>query len=628
MKRFFVIIISGVFFLTCTQKGYDELRVVPLPVMMAISPGSDSFIVLAVEIPRNGHIYGNPKGPGTGKPTEIFVEPVPGIRIDPPRFLKPKKFNFPGEKEHTWGYEHETRIYLPFHVDAMATPGIRSMEITFDSILCAEGRGGGGAVCIPEIRRLAYPVRINPKGGSVTRHDPAHEAEFMESIHGGMDVHLKEKKNSIILDGDGGEDDIKLLSRMSFLPRYFNPGITGLIQAILFGILAGLILNVMPCVLPVVSLKILGFVRNAGESRKALLFQGLSFSLGILASFGVLAVLAAYFGYAWGGLFQQEAFIVGMAGLVFAFALSLLGVFTINPPSFAGRFSIDRGNRYADAFVKGLLATLLATPCSGPFLGGTLAWALTQSPSIIAAVFMSIGAGMALPYLVLTTNPAFMKWVPRPGEWTRTFESIMGLLLVFTTIYLLGLLEPDRVMPSLTLLGFIAMGLWQYGQYGAVHRSRLSRRLSVIMLVVILLAGYFISFRFLFEISPHAETQKSAFSISRMIANRDNGKISVINFTAEWCPNCKLVESVTLGRGKVLEALADENVDFMVADITTRNPAAERLMELFGSRSIPLLAVVPPGRGFSRPIILRDIYSPNEVVRALVEAEKHITRYN
>ncbi len=626
MKKFFVIILSGAFFLSCAQKGYEDLRVVPVPESMTISPGNDSFIVLRVEIPRNGHIYGNPKGPGTGKPTEIFVQPVPGITTGPPRFLEPKKFYFPGEKEHTWGYEHETRIYLPLHVETMATPGMRSMEITFDSLLCADGRGGGGAMCLPEIRRMAYPVRISPRGGSVTRHDPAHVAEFMETIQGGANDHREENGNAIILDGDRAEDDIKVLSRMTFAPRYFDSGITGLIQAILFGIMAGLILNVMPCVLPVVSLKILGFVRNSGESRKALFFQGLSFSLGILASFGVLAVLAAYFGYAWGGLFQQEVFIVGMAGLVFAFALSLLGVFTINPPSFAGRFSGDKSNRYTDAFVKGLLATLLATPCSGPFLGGTLAWALTQSPAIIAAVFMSIGAGMALPYLVLTTNPAFMKWVPRPGEWTRTFESIMGLLLVFTTIYLLGLLEPDRVMPSVTLLGFIAMGLWQYGEYGAIHRSRLSRVLSVIMLVVIVSAGYCISFRFLYEKSPQAEIERSDFSIRRMVANRDDAKISVINFTAEWCPNCKLVESVTLGRDTVVEVLDEGNVDYMVADITTSNPAAERLMELFGSRSIPLLAVVPPGKGFKEPIILRDIYSPDEVVRALAEAEKHITR--
>jgi thiol:disulfide interchange protein DsbD len=239
---------------------------------------------------------------------------------------------------------------------------------------------------------------------------------------------------------------------------------------------------------------------------------------------------------------------------------------------------------------------------------------------------MSIGAGMALPYLVLTTNPAFMKWIPRPGEWTKTFESIMGLLLVFTTIYLLGLLEPEKVMPSVTLIGFIATGLWQYGEYGAINRKRLWRLLSAAMLVIIITGGYFISFKLLYQRAPHNETSKSDFRVSRMIENRDSKKISVINFTAEWCPNCKLVERATLGRENVKEVLADERIDFMVADITTSNPAAERLMALFGSRSIPLLAVVPPGSGFNQPIILRDIYSSEEVLRAINEAEKYIMR--
>lgn len=624
MKKFAVIMLFGAILLSCAQKEYKELRVVPIPEMMMASPGYDSFIILRVEIPRGGHIYGNPKGPGTGKPTEIFIEPLPGIMIGPSRFLKPKKYNFPGEKEHTWGYEHETRIYVPFHVDEQALPGRRSLEITLDSLLCMDGRDGGASVCVPEIRRISYQIRILPHGGDVTRHDPVYVAEFKASRQSRVNDSEPIIDQSIAVKEGQETQEMELLSRLDFSPRYLDGSINGLMQAILFGIIAGILLNFMPCVLPVVSLKILGFVRNAGESRRTLFFQGLAFSLGILVSFGVLAILASYFGYAWGGLFQNRIFIIGMAGVVFAFALSLLGVFTITPPSFVGRFSLDSGNHYTDAFTKGLLATLLATPCSGPFLGGTLAWTLTQSPLIIATVFMSIGTGMALPYLIITTNPTLMKWVPRPGSWMKAFESIMGFLLVFTTIYLLGLLESDMVMPSIIFLGFIAMGLWQYGEYGAIHRSRLSRRVSIFMLVVIISSGYLFSFRFIYGESSGEEIEKSRFSISRLIKNRDNEKISVINFTAEWCPNCKLVESVTINSKAVVETLGTESIDYMVADITTRNPPAERLMELFGSKSIPLLAVVPPGSGFITPIILRDIYSSRELLDALSEAKEQV----
>ncbi|HPL17314.1 MAG TPA: thioredoxin family protein [Spirochaetota bacterium] len=207
----------------------------------------------------------------------------------------------------------------------------------------------------------------------------------------------------------------------------------------------------------------------------------------------------------------------------------------------------------------------------------------------------------------------------------------MAFFLVFTVIYLVGILDEASAVPMITLLGFIALGFWQYGRYGSVTQTAVTRILSTIALVGMLVGGYFISFEYLYREKKVAAITKNDFSAGRLIANRDSGKISVIEFTADWCPNCRLVEKVTLQSEKVAGALNDPAVDFMVADITGKNPDAERMMRLFKSQAIPLLAIVPPGNDFSRPIILRDIYSERDVMKALNTArtgnEKKDFRY-
>jgi thiol:disulfide interchange protein DsbD len=617
MKNYavFLFIITSML-VSCSGNEYREMKVYPVLNETAVARGSESFIALQVELPGKSHIYGNPKGPGIGKPTEVMVEGPKTITFSEARFLKPQKFYFPGEKDYTWGYEHATRIFLPFKVLGNAATGVSDIGVVFDSLLCTDpGQGKGASYCVPRIFRFKCRVRVLPEGSAGTVYSRSILDEFKASSapgKGAAAVPAPAVKN---------EDTMSVLPEdLSFSPRFIEKGVTGLLQAVIFGIIAGILLNIMPCVLPVVSLKVMGFIQHAGKSRRELFLLGVVFSLGIIASFALLATLAAFFGYKWGGLFQHRLFLVAMTGIVFALSLSLFGVYTINIPSFAGRAVSGQSNPYGDAFMKGLLATLLATPCSGPFLGGTLAWTLSQSPGIIFLVFLCIGFGMSLPYIILTINPKFLKFIPKPGEWLVTFEKVMAFVLVFTVIYLVGILDEASVVPMITLLGFIAFGFWQYGRYGSVGQTGVKRVMSTIALAGILVGGYFISFDYLYRENKSSEITKNAFSAERLIANRDSGKISVIDFTADWCPNCRLVEKVTLQSEKVAEALNDPAIDFMVADITGINPDAERMMRLLQSQAIPLLAVVPPGDGFTRPIILRDIYSEQDVMKALETA--------
>ena len=613
MKRYllFLIILASVFN-ACKQKEYHEMKVYPVPREITATQGEECFLVLQVEIPVNSHIYGNPKGPGTGKATEVTVKVSKGIEVGAARFMSPEKFYFIGEEEYTWGYSGDTRIFVPFTVRESMTPGPVTVFVTFDSLLCTEGAGGYGS-CVPKLFRFNATIMIVETGGAACAHDEGLVSEYQESVASPASVGGDNAKPG----GDTGENTVPGLEGLKFSPRFIEKGITGLLQAILFGLIAGIILNFMPCVLPVVSLKVMNFVQHAGESRKKLLLLGLFFSGGILVSFAVLAALAAFFGYAWGGLFQQRVFLVVMTGIVFAFALSLFGVFSINTPFFVNRSVKGRGNPFIDAFLKGLLATLLATPCSGPFLGGILAWTLSQPPAAIFVVFMSIGTGMALPYVILTAIPKLMKYIPKPGEWLIVFEQIMGFMLIFTVIYLVGIFRLDSIHPMIAFLGFIAVGFWQYGRYGSLHRSALMRGISSVLLAVIIVSGYFISFHYLYSESNKAEIKGQIFSVGRLLRNRDSGKISVIDFTADWCPNCRLVESLTLKDDRVARVLRKGDVDFMIADITVKNPAAEYLMKQLRSQSIPLLAIIPHGQSFAKPFVLRDIYSVKDVLNAL-----------
>jgi thiol:disulfide interchange protein DsbD len=382
-------------------------------------------------------------------------------------------------------------------------------------------------------------------------------------------------------------------------------------------------------------------VKHAGDDRKELVKLGAFFTLGIIISFIILAALAAFMGYNFGALFQKKIFLIIMIAVVFALTLSLFEVFTINIPSFAiratetyGRRAADqhpqlhlkvkdeRSNPYIDAFGKGVLTTLLATPCSGPFLGGTLAWAFTQTPAVIFIIFISIGSGMALPYIILTINPGLMRFIPKSGNWMITFERVMAFLLMATIIYLMSILEDTLVIPTLWFLLFIAMAFWQYGRFGSIIMARKKRIISRIMLVVILAAGYILSYNYLYcGDEEKASITGREFDVTALHDNNDNGIISVVDFTADWCPNCKLVEKTSLYTAEVLKTIKEKKIQLFVADLTRENIPAEKLLNELGNRSIPFLAIFPSGKFFKSPVCLRDIYSKEDVLEAIKMAE-------
>lgn len=404
---------------------------------------------------------------------------------------------------------------------------------------------------------------------------------------------------------------------------------------LLVAFVAGALLNVMPCVLPVVSIKVLSFVQQAGESRRRVLALGLAFAAGILVVFWLLAGGAVAFGLGWGEQFESPAFMVTLIAVVFAFALSLLDVFTFGVPRAVSDLAAARREGLADAFFKGMLATVMATPCSGPFLGGTLAWTLRQPALVIFLIFTMLGLGMGLPYVVLMSFPGLLKRMPKPGGWMVAFKHVMGFVLLATLVYLMLSLRSDLLLCANALLVFVAFGCWFWGRY-AKPVQKPSRRLLVFAVSAAVVAGgAWVSFGPLQSLCAGGAAAGSVagagvpsgeaggiwrdFDAALFERSLEEGRTVVVDFTANWCPNCKYNEKAVYDAAEIRALLEAKGAVALVADLTNASPRTDMLKRLrnkLGIYSIPLLAVFPGDRPLE-PLLLPDIVTVDQVRKAL-----------
>jgi thiol:disulfide interchange protein len=571
------------------------------------------YIQFNLNIPKNSYVYAYPKGPGIGKDLLLTIT-ASAVKIGSIVIFKPEKYIPDTESAFVWIHKNRTSIFIPVIIT-----GKGSINLKAEGLMCTtSGR------CIPfeaaatvsiQIADISSPKSI-PNIPAVTLYgnEPSDTKISEKSADAFLDDLLSEKnihKPSTLSDSS---HPIQTYRIRPFNPRFIADEISGLFQAILFGLIAGLILNFMPCVLPVLSLKILSAVSQA-QNRTSTVISGAAYTFGVIASFMVLASLAAFAGYSWGALFQRTEFVLAMTLLLFIFALSLFGVFTLNIPGFAGRIASKKtGTTAADSFLKGSVAALLATPCSGPLLGATLAWTLSRPAPTIFAVFISIGIGMALPYLLLTIRPSLAKYIPKPGRWMIVFERIMGFLLAASVVYFLSILKSTLVIPALVMLLIVGVAVWQFGIWGTAEGSRSKRIFSRAVLILLIAAALFVPLHTATMQSADIETKP--FSMQLLEVNASKGTITVVDFTADWCPNCRLVERTVLNTDDTKRLLAKYNAVIVKADITQQGTEAEQLLNQLGSKSIPFLAVFPAGSAFSEPVCLRDLYTKKDLKKA------------
>jgi len=382
----------------------------------------------------------------------------------------------------------------------------------------------------------------------------------------------------------------------------------------------GLILNLMPCVLPVISLKLLSFIEQGGQGRARVFVLNLWYSAGLLLVFLVLATLSASFSLAWGEQFTLTWFKVTMTGLVFVMALSFLGVWEIPIPGFvgsgrAGELQVQEGA--AGAFAKGVFTTILATPCTGPFLGPVFGFTLEQPAYVAYLLFGTVGLGMASPYLIIGAFPQLIRFLPRPGAWMETVKEIMAFLLLGTVVYLFTTMNQRYFVPTLALLVGLWFACWLIGRTSPLATGQAKLRAWVGGLGAAAIVGYMAFGLLLHE--PKLAWQP--FSPSAVQQAHAEGKTVMVDFTANWCPNCKYNFAWAVDTARVGKLVDANGVVPVLADWTDRSPTIKGfLAEQLKRQSIPVLAIWPASAPYDHPIILDGTLTEGQVLDALERA--------
>lgn len=398
-----------------------------------------------------------------------------------------------------------------------------------------------------------------------------------------------------------------------------------------FAFIGGLILNLMPCVFPILSIKVMNFMQMSGHNFGEVKKHGLVFGAGVILSFLVLAGLllllrAGGQELGWGFQLQTPAFIAFMTFLMFGLGLSLMGVFEIGNSliNVAGRAGTGEGLR--GSFFSGILATVLATPCTAPFMGTALGLAITLPALTALIIFAMLGIGMAAPYMLLSSFPAFMKYLPKPGAWMETFKQAMAFPLFATAIWLIWVFGQQAGMDGLLnlLIGLLllSLGIWiihRWNRYQITTRGRfISRSLATGLIV----GG------FLFSANPEVlsiESESTSvdgygiswerFSNQLVDEYREEGRNVFIDFTAAWCITCKANERMIFSSNRVKDRFEELGFVMVKADWTNRNPEITRALESFGRNGVPLYVIY--SHDLEEPLILPELLTPGIVLGAL-----------
>ncbi|MCC6126684.1 MAG: thioredoxin family protein [Pirellulales bacterium] len=597
--------------------GADDATLTLLSEFAPAKADRPARLFITATIKPGWHIYSITQPPGGPIPTEIKLTPSKQFKLlgDFKAYPKPKveqePIAFPGVDVES--HEGKVTWHAPLEFDSGIDPAAIKIEgqVTFqacqaDSCIPPQtipftAIFGKGVDVPPDSQSVAVPVAVKPDKPAIPPKSNA-------------------PKNANTARKTGPSTKTGSL--------WMHLG---------WAFLGGLILNLMPCVLPVISLKLLSFMKQAGENRMRVFTLNLWYSAGLLSVFIVLAALAAG-GASWGEQFTKPWFKVAMTGLVFSMGLSFLGVWQIPIPGFVGSgkaIDLQQQEGPSGAFFKGVFTTILATPCSGPFLGPIFGYLLNQPPYMAYVIFGGVGLGMASPYLLIGAFPKLIGFLPKPGAWMKTFEELMGFFMLAAVIYLFTTLSSPYFIPTFTLLIGLWFAFWLIGRtpITAEPSTRLMAWIGGTLLAVVF--GIF-GFAFLFDIAEvkyvgedsvaaSGENGKEKFGWHRfspaaLAKARAEGKTVMVDFWAKWCPTCQVNSKVAIETDAVSEVIKKNNVVPMLADWTDESPVIKKALNDLGYNSIPLLAIWPANPQDQEVIVLPDLLSESEVIEALHRA--------
>lgn len=641
-----------------------------------------AVLFVTADLPRGFHIYAVDQGKlpdgGGPQPTKLTIAGPAGVRLlGPFQPLAPPQTHV--DREAFVGLElreHEGSVtwFAPVELPSGADPASLSIDVLLDSQICDANN------CIPVEREVTaglgkgFPL---PPGAELVIDKSAAESpsEMTAKTPGERSLTRPkatstspESPQSLSIDvapiAGGPKYDISQISLGETAER-------SLVYYLLSALVGGIILNVMPCVLPVIGLKVMSFVQQAGESRTRALLLNVWYSLGIVSVFLALAALAVIAQVGWGDQFASTWFNVTLVGIVFAMALSLLGVWEIPIPGFVGSgAALDLAEKEgpAAAFLKGILTTLLATPCTAPLMASALAWAVRQPGWVTFSVFGAMGLGMASPYLLVGAFPSLIRFLPKPGMWMETFKKMMGLVLLCTVVWILSYVSPPLVVPTVAFMVAIGAACWWVARtpnYEPLGKRMLAWTQALMFVGVAAMGCYGLLYErvmrprydgqiaekvrrevvdekvALLEQLAQVDTSADLQQVSNKLAASlvEDGaawqpfdlqrlgsvvlgdrKTVLVDFTADWCWNCKVLENTVLKSEEVEQALRESGVVTMTADYTEKPQWLKETIRALDANGVPITAIFPADRPY-HPIVLRGVYTKATLLEHLQSLE-------
>jgi thiol:disulfide interchange protein len=666
----------------------QHLTVELLPLESSIQPGGSTTVGLHFNLDKGWHVYWVNAG-DSGEPPRIKWALPGGITAGDMQYPAPRRL--PLGPLMDFGYEDEVLFPMTLSADStLKAPSTAPLSAHVDWLVCRE-------VCIPGKADLALPLPVAAQKGPVdparqalfdrfrarlpqplpssakavfgsapggfalalTGH-PATNAEFfpldqsqivnaapqpVQAVDGGVEISLKKDENlhaqpallnGVLLLSDGTAYEIH--APPGALPAAGAVASAGLLNLLRFcslAFLGGVILNLMPCVFPVLFIKGLSLVEASRESHSRVRTHGLVYALGILVSFwAVVALLLALKAggrqLGWGFQFQSPGFIAVMALLLFFIGLSLAGMFEIGLTVTNTGSSLAARHGYGGSFFTGVLAMVVATPCTAPFMGAAIGFALAQSAGASFAVFTALALGLAAPYVLLTYFPAWMRHLPRPGAWMEVLKQATAVPIFATVIWLVWLYASSAGVDALTALLaallLLAIAGWILGRWPA-RRVASAFALSVIVLAVA--TPFYALWKF-----PPADTNSARLGTAQngwepynhaaIEQYRAQGRPVFVDFTARWCLSCQVNERAVLNRDDVRRRLRDSGIVLVRADWTRHDESIASALTELGRSGVPTYAFYRPGQP---ALVLPEVLTPGLVLDALDQLQNR-TRPN
>jgi len=400
-----------------------------------------------------------------------------------------------------------------------------------------------------------------------------------------------------------------------------------LLKYLIMAFLGGLILNVMPCVLPVLSIKAISLVNQRGLENKVILKHSLTYAVGVILSFIILAIVVIIMkksgeSVGWGFQFQNPYFVIILLSMMVLFALSLFDIFTFSAPGMQAANNASGKDGYFGSFMSGVFAVLLATPCTAPMLGAALGFAFLQSPRIIIILFVTIGIGLAFPFIIIGFIPKTINFLPKPGVWMNTFKQIMGFLLLGTVIYLFRILyfqlSGDELINILWFILLLSFSAWIYGNYATPMKSKKTQWTAIIVSILLIS----ISWSNFVHISQNKESMVKkkysnwqTFTPELLAAYIAENKMVFVDFSAEWCMTCKTNELLVLNTDKIQNLFKSKDVQLLLGDNTNNNPIVNKWLKKYNRAGVPLYLLFIPNQ--KDPIIFSEILTKEMIINSI-----------